>query len=121
MKNRICEVKESPIHGMGLFALCDIKEGSQLFETHIMDKDWVEGMPKGLFSWINLLPNCMYNHSKTKFNCTSETEGNRKFLVATRDIKKGDEILTDYTEDPDLEQPEDNWKVGFDLFEEDDK
>ena len=57
MTNKICEVRESPIHGTGLFSLCDIKEGTALFVTHVKDPSWVEGMPKDLFSWINLMPN----------------------------------------------------------------
>lgn len=110
MTNKICEVRESPIHGTGLFSLCDIKEGTALFVTHVKDPSWVEGMPKDLFSWINLMPNCMYNHSKSGANCISETKGKKKILVAKRDIKNGEELLADYTKDLDLEQPEENWK-----------
>lgn len=117
-KNRICEVKESPIHGFGLFALCDIKKGVRLFETHILDSGWIDSMPEDVvkaygnkipFMWVNLNPHCMYNHSKTEANCISKTEGKRKVLVAKKDIKKGEELLTDYTKDLDLEQPKDEW------------
>jgi len=100
--NKICEVRESPIHGTGLFSLRDIKEGTPLFITHIQVTE-IEGM------WTNLDPNCMYNHSKAA-NCISKTERGRKFLVAKRNIKTGEEILVDYTEDLDLEQPQKNWE-----------
>jgi len=118
MKKKICEVKESPIHGNGLFALYDIKQGVWLFETHILDSGWVDSMPKNAiikhskkipFLWINLNPHCMYNHSETEANCVSQTEGKRKILVAKRDIKVGEELLVDYTKDPDLEQPREIW------------
>ena len=107
-KNKICEVKESPIHGNGLFALCDIEQGVALFETHIMEPA-PDGVPKEWISWNNLIPNCMYNHSKTKANCISETDGNRKILVTKINIKAGEELLADYTKDPDNEQPTKGW------------
>ena len=100
--NKICEVRESPIHGTGLFSLCDIEEGTPLFITHMKAPE-IEGV------WINLNPNCMYNHSKAA-NCISKTEGGRKFLVTKTGIKTGEEILVDYTEDLDLEQPQKNWE-----------
>ena len=101
MKKQICELRESPIHGSGVFSLCEIKRGSSLFETHIKhSSDW----------WFNLIPNCLYNHSKSKANCISKTNGKVKLLVAGRDIKKGEELLVDYTKDADLEQPQEGWE-----------
>ena len=107
--NKVCETRESPIHGTGLFSLCDIEEGTALFITHMRDPDWSEDMPEDWSGWVNLTPNCMYNHSKAA-NCISKTEGRRKFLVTKKDIKSGEEILVDYTEDLDLEQPQENWE-----------
>ena len=100
-QKQTCEIRESPVHGNGVFALCDIEKERALFETHIRNSDgW----------WTNLTPNCLYNHSKSKANCISKTDGKVKFLMTRRDIKEGEELLVDYTKDADLEQPREGWK-----------
>jgi SET domain-containing protein len=96
----ICEVQKSPIHGNGVFAAEDIAAEVTLFETHVLgpaDK------------WVNISPNCQYNHSKKNTNCRSETRGRFKFLVTLREIQKGEELLVDFTLDTDLEQPREGW------------
>jgi hypothetical protein len=108
-KSETFELRKSSIHGMGLFALCDISEGTDLFITHMRDPNWAKDMPDNWYGWINLKPNCMYNHSDSNANCISKTEGKIKILVAQRSIKNGDELLVDYTKDNDLEQPKENW------------
>ena len=103
MKESLCELRKSPIAGDGIFSLCPIAKGTVLFETHIKDApDWNS-------SWINLTPNCLYNHSKDGANCVSQTNGKWKVLIAVRDIQDGEELLVDYTKDPDLEQPQEDW------------
>ena len=110
---KTCELKKSPIHGNGIFATEDIKKHTTLFETHVLDEPM----------WINIKPNCSYNHSKDNENCSSVTrsissiiDGEEiptrqiKFLVTLCDIKKGEELLVDYTKDPDLEQPQEGWR-----------
>ena len=97
-----CEFRDSPIHGKGVFASCEIKKGTALFETHIKDSGFRD-------FWTNLKPNCLYNHSKTNANCISKTRGNFKVLVTDRDIQKDEELLADYTKDKDLEQPQEDW------------
>tara|TARA_R110000824_G_scaffold401660_1_gene613451 strand:+ start:1583 stop:1921 length:339 start_codon:yes stop_codon:yes gene_type:complete len=110
---KLCEFKQSPIHGNGIFAIEDIQKHTELFETHLLDEPL----------WINIKPNCSYNHSKDNENCSSVTknvphivDGNElpakriKFLVALSDIKKGEELFVDYTKDRDLEQPHQGWK-----------
>ncbi len=114
---KTCELKKSLVHGNGIFATKDIKKHTTLFETHILDE------PISLPMWINIKPNCSYNHSKDNENCSSVTRSisyvngeevparQIKFLVTLRDIKKGEELLVDYTKDRDLEQPQDGWKT----------
>ena len=97
---KICEQRESHIHGKGIFALCDIEKGSTLFETHIKNN---------FGCWMNLDPNYKYNHSVSNTNCISSTKGQTKFLVAKKNIKIGEELLVDYTKDGDLEQPQKGW------------
>jgi SET domain-containing protein len=95
----VCEVQKSSIHGFGIFATEDIPAETRLFETHVFRNPL----------WINILPNSQYNHSKKNVNCLSETEGVLKFLVTIREIKKGEELLVDFTVDADLEDPQEGW------------
>ena len=96
----ICEVQKSGIHGEGVFAAKNIAADVTLFETRVMG-------PAGV--WVNISPNCQYNHSKKNTNCRSETRGRFKFLMTIRKIEKGEELLVDFTKDPDLEQPQEGW------------
>ena len=109
------EFKDSAVHGKGIFALIDIPAGTELFQTHVMDSlvgkrlnPAMESNKNIMRMWINIKPNHMYNHS-IKANCLSTTKGNVKYLVALGDLKKGDELLVDYTKDKDLEQPQKGW------------
>ena len=103
MTKRLFEFKESPIHGSGIFALDDIPVGTELFQTHVLDNDYMK-------IWGNVKPNCLYNHSKINANCVSKTRQKIKFLLSIRDIKKGEELLVDYAKDKDLQQPEEGWE-----------
>lgn len=94
-------VKKSPIHGNGLFAKNDIEKDTTIHYTHIKHIK---------YDWINLIPNCEYNHSKDNENCKIVTYDNRKSLVAIKDILKNEEIFVDYTKDFELEQPHSEWK-----------
>ena len=95
-----CEFKESKVHGKGIFATEIIPAHKVMFETH--------KKTSGALEWLNLLPNCSYNHSD-KPNCRSLTLGNFKYLVTLREIQKGEELLIDYRKDRDLEQPKRGW------------
>ena len=118
-KSKICEIKESPIHGYGLFASCDIKAGTTLFETHTKNPNYREHKNRKDFEWVdlqslspewvNMKPNCSYNHSSSDPNCMSRTTEKTKLLVAIKDIKTGEELLVDYRQDKDLQQPEQEW------------
>jgi SET domain-containing protein len=96
----VCEVQKSPIHGNGVFATENIAAEITLFETHVLGTT---------DRWVNISPNCQYNHSKKNTNCRSETKGRFKFLVTIREIEKGEELLVDFTLDTDLEQPQEGW------------
>ena len=96
---KLCEFKESPVHGNGIFAIADIEKHTVLFETHLLDSPL----------WVNIKPNCSYNHSRDNENCSSVTKGKVKFLVTLDDIKEGEELLVDYTKDGHLEQPQEGW------------
>ena len=78
-----CEFKDSEVHGKGIFATVFIPEYKVLFETH--------KKTSGAFEWLNLVPNCSYNHSNEP-NCRSLTLGNFKYLVTLREIEEGEEL-----------------------------
>jgi hypothetical protein len=94
------ELKESKVQGSGIFATKDLVANKVLFETH--------KKTSGALEWINLIPNCSYNHS-AKPNCRSLTFGDYKYLVTLSNIENGAELLVDYNKDKDLEQPEAGW------------
>ena len=94
------ELKESKVQGSGIFATKDLGANKVLFETH--------KKTSGALEWINLIPNCSYNHS-VKPNCRSLTFGDYKYLVTLSNIENGEELLVDYKKDSDLEQPEEGW------------
>ena len=95
-----CEIKRSDVHGKGIFASKDLAANAVLFETH--------KKTSGALKWLNLVPNCSYNHS-IEPNCHSLTLGDFKYLVTLRKIKEGEELLVDYNKDKDLEQPKEGW------------
>ena len=95
-----CELKSSNVHGQGIFASKDLGANAVLFETH--------RKTSGALKWVNLVPNCSYNHSSNP-NCQSLTLGDFKYLVTLKEIKEGEELLVDYRKDQDLEQPQKGW------------
>ena len=94
------EFKQSKVQGKGVFATKDLEANKVLFETH--------KKTSGALEWINLIPNCSYNHS-AKPNCHSLTLGDYKYLVTLRKIENREELVVDYKKDKDLEQPEEDW------------
>ena len=123
----VCEVQKSAIHGNGLFATEDIAEGVTLFQTHFRKMTGLPCEPQHA-RWLNMSPNCQYNHSKKNANCQSKTISTHecpecghvrqhceasgpgaKVLVTLREIQKGEELLVDYTKDWMLEQPKEGW------------
>ena len=99
-KMSFCELRTSDVHGRGIFATESLPANKVLFETH--------KKTSGAFEWLNLVPNCSYNHSNEP-NCRSLTLGDFKYLVTLREVKEGEELLVDYTKDKDLEQPQEGW------------
>jgi SET domain-containing protein len=101
---------QSKIHGIGVIAITDIKEGERLFETPngYTERRWfTETMLNALKPEIKAIildrtmngftdksPNeqadmqCFMNHSK---------EPNSNGHIATKDIQKGEEVTEDYS------------------------
>jgi len=95
------KIRQSPIHGRGVFANKAFKSG-EFVNTHIYpDKN---GEPKathfGGFLNHSHIPNALTKKYKDGFYKT----------FAIVDIKPGDEITLDYTKNKTLEQPRKGWK-----------
>ncbi|MGE0189277.1 MAG: SET domain-containing protein [Steroidobacteraceae bacterium] len=112
--SELVEVRNSPIHGRGVYAVRPIKKGTRIYEyvgerithTEADKRFWrkrndghtflfvvnrrtvIDGSRKGNDArYINHLCNV---------NCETITDNNRIFIEATRDIKKGEELGYDY-------------------------
>ena len=80
-------IKESPIHGLGLFATEFIPMGTNLGRSHLKLYTELIRTPLGAF----------YNHSDEP-NAVKKPVGPNKWnLVTKRDIEPGEEITVKYT------------------------
>lgn len=82
-------IKSSDIHGLGLFATQDIAKGVELGISHFENEDAKDGIvrtPLGAFVNHSAKPNADIIDGKKQWT-----------LVASQDIKSGDEITVDYT------------------------
>ena len=86
--------------GKGSFASKDIKKGDKIGLLHTIIKLGID------YKFTEL--GKMHNHNN-KPNCHNQKIGNKRYLVASKNIKKGEELTSDYRLQPDLEQPEKNW------------
>lgn len=94
------EIKDSDIHGKGVFATKKIKPGHfinvALFKGESGEHDCT------MFG-------AHINHSY-KPNARTRFEGDYYRTYSIQDIEPGDEITVDYRKNKSLEQPEENWK-----------
>jgi SET domain-containing protein len=84
-------IKESKIHGLGLFATKPIKANTKLGITHIPNSYSADG-------YIRTPLGGFYNHSDNP-NCAKEEAlvGGALWLYTLRDIEAGEEITVKYT------------------------
>ena len=78
------ELKQSSIHGYGVFAVQPIKQGDMLGLSHINAPELIR-TPLGGY----------INHSMNP-NCIRILEGNRWYLQSIQDISEGEEITLMY-------------------------
>lgn len=98
-------VKKSKIHGNGLFANEPIKRGDTIGVAHQI----LNTSNHKLFIPTGIVGN-NYNHSKNNPNAENVIDGNKRYLVALKDIKPGTEITANYFNTPDMEQPKKEWE-----------
>jgi len=99
-------VKDSKIQGRGVYAACDFKKGEGVVKgdtSKKLTKEEIEKLPEDERDYLSynngeiiyLQPPERYiNHS-----CDANTTIKNNCDVAIRDIKKGEEITADYSED----------------------
>ena len=85
-------IRESKIHGLGVFAVTDILENIELGLTHIE----VICPYTGKFELIRTPLGGFYNHSDEP-NCQKYKVGIRYFLKTIKDILAGEEISVTYS------------------------
>ncbi len=82
-------IRESSIHGLGLFATSKIISKTELGITHIKDKRFSHG-------YIRTPLGGFFNHSKSP-NCEAVYDRDFIKLSTITDINLGEEITVDYT------------------------
>ena len=105
-------IKTSKIEGLGLFALKDIPEGTDLGITHIFDsrfQDKYIRLPLGAFINHHEIPNCNAVFAK---NDSEIGEINHIRIITLKDIKEGEEITVKYIINK-LENP--NWEHEYEV------
>lgn len=95
-------IDKSDIAGKGAFAKQFIPKGSSIDLLHQINQPGVD------YDFTQLGKS--YNHSDDP-NTINRLQGNQRFMVANQDIYPGQELTGDYRMQPDLEQPQDNWKM----------
>jgi hypothetical protein len=104
MANKKYYTGKSKIQGKGAFAKKSLKPGDLIGKVHTINQPYVD------YEFTELGRN--HNHSENP-NVQNVLIGNERHLVATKPIKKGQELTSNYRLQPDLEQPEDFKKGGW--------
>lgn len=105
-------IKTSKIEGLGLFALKDIPEGTDLGITHIFDsrfQDKYIRLPLGAFINHHEIPNCNAVFAK---NDSEIGEIKHIRIITLKEIQEGDEITVKYIINK-LENP--NWEHEYEV------
>ena len=82
-------IKKSTIHGLGLFATEEIKEGVELGISHVQDDRFLHG-------YIRTSLGGFFNHSTTP-NCEAVYENDFIKIRTLSIVNFGDEITVDYS------------------------
>ena len=82
-------IKNSTIHGLGLFAINEIPPHTELGISHVKDGRFSHG-------YIRTPLGGFFNHS-TKPNCKAVYDGDFIKIISLTNINSGDEITVDYT------------------------
>ncbi len=104
--NKDIIIKKSKIHGKGVFALRDFKKGEVVIKwniSHMLTPEQVEKLPTSEKKYVSFSGGkyiLMQSPAKyTNHLCDANIYVDNFCYVAKRDIKKGEEIGEDYSED----------------------
>jgi len=90
------EIKDSSIHGQGLFAKEDIPSNTDVGESHLfLMQDW-DGETWGRKEWMRTALGAFLNHSEDP-NCTVSLDYAVGKLITTKSISAGTELTITYT------------------------
>ncbi len=109
--NEKVEIRESPIHGKGVFATCNIEAGEILTVSHVTLLHHDEQLPEAIatleFPWNDeYYALCLsgvgsfFNHDKN-FNARvlhQDKEHQTQTFVSTRKIEEGEEVFIYYND-----------------------
>jgi len=102
-------VDKSDIQGHGVFAKDDMKKNDIVGLLHVIKKLGSD------YDFTEL--GRMHNHSDNP-TCHNLLKNNKRYLVASKDLRRGEELTTDYRLQPDLEQPQMGWDSNYDSSDE---
>jgi len=91
-------IKESPIHGFGIYAIADIPLGTLVDVIHVSDERFEHGeirTPLGGYINHSNTPNCVKVLSHQAWSDPSR--GECTWIKTDRDIENGEEITIRYT------------------------
>jgi len=81
-------IKQSPVEGLGLFAVEPIKKSTNIGISHVADRHFANG-------YIRTPLGGFINHNTTP-NCKTFIEGRLISIITLTDIKAGEEITLKY-------------------------
>ena len=103
INKKMYKIKKSSIHGKGVFAVCNIPKNKAIDDAIVMHWKMYPVVTEHFGSWINHAPRGSRKRS-SKFSSNTRLKWDAKkqvySLVATKTIKKGQEILADYYHTP---------------------
>jgi hypothetical protein len=92
-------IKQSGVHGLGLFANQKIMHGTNLGMSHLKIGSTIFRTPLGGFINHSNTPNCL----KVELRMTDEDKEGHRYdykkwnLIASQDVKEGEELTVRYT------------------------
>ena len=105
MKTDNVEVKESTINGLGVFATKDFKKGDIVLKWDLsqqISKEEADSLSSEQKKYITLLNNkytiMQEPENRVNHSCSPNTTSKDFCDIASRDIKKGEEITGNYNE-----------------------
>ena len=87
-------IKQSVVHGLGLFAKEDLAQGTNLGMSHLKFDGEIIRTPLGGFINHSDEPNCV--RAKLRYTNQAKLDYIKWNLIVIRDIKKGEELTVTY-------------------------